>query len=65
MRNKIKEVRQEVGMTIQQLADKTKLSTGYICHLEKGTRSNPTFCTMQKIATALNKSIDEIFNQND
>lgn len=60
-RNKIKETRKKQGITLMQLAEITGISAGYICHLEKGTRKNPSAQMMEKIATALNKSVQEVF----
>ncbi len=60
--NNIRKIREEIGITQVNLSEKTGLSVGYICHLEKGSRSNPSFRTMKKIANALNKSINEVFN---
>ena len=61
MKNRIKEIREEEGIKQYVLAHLTGLSIGYICHLEKGSRKNPTYDTMIKIAKALNKEIGEIF----
>lgn len=61
MNNRIRELREEQGMKQHALAKKAGLSTGYICHLEKGTRQNPSYKTLEKIATALNKDVKEIF----
>lgn len=60
-KNRIKEYRKKSGLTLRELADKSHVSVGYICHLEKGTRDNPSTEVMEDIATALNKSIPEIF----
>jgi len=60
-KNKIKETRKERGLTLMELAEITGISAGYICHLEKGTRKNPSAQIMEKISLALNKSIYEIF----
>lgn len=60
-KNKIKETRKEQGLTLIQLAQNTGISAGYICHLEKGTRKNPSAQMMEKIALALNKSVYELF----
>ena len=59
--NKLKIFRMKKGLTIKALADLSKLSAGYICHLEKGTRKNPSIEMMDKIAIALNKSVSEVF----
>lgn len=60
-KNKIKETRKKQGLTLMEVAKATGVSTGYICHLEKGTRRNPSAQTMEKIAAALNKSVQEVF----
>lgn len=60
-KNKIKKYRKEQEMTLEELARKIGISIGYLCHLEKGTRNNPSTKIMEKIATGLEKSITEIF----
>lgn len=59
--NKIKEIRKSQNLTLGKLAQMSGISTGYLSHLERGTRKNPTKIVMQKISEALNKSINEIF----
>lgn len=59
--NNLKKFRKEENMTLQELSQKTNLSIGYLCHLEKGTRRNPSVETMERISKAFNKSIAEIF----
>ena len=48
-------------MTLNKLSELSGVSMGYICHLEKGTRKNPSKEMMEKIAKALDKSVIEIF----
>ena len=62
--NKIKYYRELCGMKQKDLAIKSGISFGYLCHLEKGSRENPSKEVMQKIADVLNKSIPEIFFYN-
>lgn len=59
--NKLKKIRMEKGLTISKLSELTGISSGYICHLENGSRTNPSIETMEKIAAVLNKSILEVF----
>ena len=59
--NKIKKIRKERGMTLDKLAELADVSSGYLCHLEKGSRKNPSIEIMERIANALDKSITEIF----
>lgn len=60
-KNKIREFRNEIGMNQEELARKAGISTGYLCHLEKGSRANPSIQVMEKIAKVLGKNIAEIF----
>lgn len=58
---KLKKYRLEQNMTLQELSILSQVSIGYLCHLENGTRCNPSYKTMQKISFALNKDIAEVF----
>lgn len=60
-RNSIKKYRKEQGLNLEEMSKKIGISTGYLCHLEKGTRKNPSIEVMEKISTALEKTIPEIF----
>lgn len=60
-KNKIKEYRKTINMTMKELASKAGISTGYLCHLEKGNRNNPSTEVMENIARGLGRSIPEIF----
>ena len=59
--NNIRKFRQLQGYTLEKFAELSNLSTGYICHLEKGNRRNPSYKVMQNIAKALDKKISEVF----
>lgn len=43
------------------MATKVGISPGYLCHLENGSRSNPSRSVMEKIATVLESSVSDIF----
>lgn len=60
-KNQIRKYRTEKGLTLKELSSKLGISTGYLCHLERGTRQNPSFELMKKIAIELGRTIDEIF----
>ena len=60
-KNKIKEYRIKRGLTLKEVAEKCGISAGYLCHLEKGNRDNPSTEVMENIAMALDKSIPEVF----
>lgn len=59
--NQIKKIREEKGITLVKLSELSGVSVGYLCHLEKGSRNNPSIDVMDKISKALSKSITEIF----
>ena len=63
-KNKIKQYRTKKGLTLKEVADKCGISAGYLCHLEKGKRANPSTEVMENIAIVLGKSIPEIFFPN-
>ena len=60
-KNNIKKYRLEKGMLQKELAEKCGVSIGYISHLEKGSRINPSKEVMENIASVLNKSVVDIF----
>ena len=59
--NKMRKIRLSKNMTLDDLADRTGLSAGYLCHLERGSRSNPSVQVMESIAKALEDTVAEIF----
>ena len=63
-KNKIRKYRKEKGMLLKDLACKSGISIGYLSHLEKGSRDNPSTEVMENIAIVLGKTIPEIFFSN-
>lgn len=59
--NKMKQIRNELGITLAEISIKTGISIGYLSHLEKGTRKNPSIVVMDKIARALEMSVTDVF----
>lgn len=59
--NNLKRIRTSKNLTIKELSDLSGVSMGYICHLEKGTRKNPSRDVMEKIAKVLEEPIIKIF----
>lgn len=61
--NNIKVFRETAGLTVRALAEAAKVAVGYISTLENDTESktNPTKEVMQRIATALEKTVPEVF----
>lgn len=60
-KNRIREYRKQAGMNLEEMSQKIGISTGYLCHLEKGTRKNPSTQIMEQISKVLNKTIVEVF----
>lgn len=61
MENKMKNERNKLNMSLNDLSEETGLSTTYLSNLENGNKCNPSKETMDKIAAALNSSVSEIF----
>ncbi len=57
----LRAIRTSQNISLSELANKVGVSTGYLCHLEKGTRKNPSINIMEAIAKELNCSVTEIF----
>ena len=60
-KNRMKQIRKEKGITLTYMSEKTGISIGYLCHLEKGTRKNPSIEIMDKIVKVLEKSVSDVF----
>lgn len=57
----IKRVREEKGMTQEQLAEKANVNRSLLNQLETGKLKNTSINTLQKIADTLNCKITELF----
>lgn len=57
---RIRYLRQQKNMTIEDLALEADINRNYLCDLERGTR-NPTVNVLNKIATALGIVLSELF----
>ena len=58
---RIRELREAMKMTQEELADKSGVSRGTISALENGSMRNTTSKTLLKLAQALNTSVDRFF----
>ena len=61
---RLKELRQDVGLTLEKLAAATDLSSAFLSRIENGL-SIPSIPTLQSIADALNVSIGFFFRDGD
>jgi len=56
----IKRIRKLEKTRVNELARKANMSASYISAIERGKKNNPSFETIDKIAKALNVSINEL-----
>ena len=57
---RIRYLRQQKNMTIEDLALEADINRNYLCDLERGTR-NPTVVVLNKIAKALEINLSTLF----
>ena len=57
---RIRYLRQQKNMTIEELALEAEINRNYLCDLERGTR-NPTVLVLNKIAKALDINLSTLF----
>lgn len=61
MKNIVKEIREELGLSQEELAKKSTVSRTTISELENGKTDVITNITLEKIAQALNKKVPDVF----
>lgn len=61
MKNKIKELRLNRGLSQEELSNISKVSRPLISRLENNKRDDVSFSIMRKISKALNKKVEEVF----
>ena len=60
MQIKMREVREQMGMSLRSLAKRSGVSANHLGRIERG-ECDPTLTTMLKIAWGLRKEVWEIF----
>lgn len=61
MENRVKRVREQLGLTQEGLSKKSGISRSVLANIENNRANNYTAKTMIAIADALNKRVDELF----
>lgn len=61
MNYKVKEIREEMGLSQEGLSKKSGVSRAIISGLESGTIKETSTRTLSKIAQALDKKVSDIF----
>ncbi len=59
--DKIRQIREECGLTQGQLAVGSSVSQGYLSQLENGEVKNPSAAVLLRVAQALHLDADELF----
>ena len=59
--DKIRQLREECGLTQGQLATSSSVSQGYLSQLENGEVKNPSAAVLLRIAQAMHVDPDELF----
>lgn len=59
--DKIRELREEFGLTQGQLAGNASVSQGYLSQLENGDVKNPSAAVLLRVAQAMSVDADELF----
>ncbi len=60
--NKIRELRNQYGLTQEELADRTELTKGFISQLERGL-SSASVATLSDIVTCLGSNLSDFFRE--
>ncbi len=58
--NKVKKLREKLGLSQEKLARLADVSNNTIINIESGKQTNPTIETVKKIANALGVSIEDL-----
>lgn len=59
--DKIRQLREECGLTQGQLAARSSVSQGYLSQLENGEVKNPSAAVLLRVAQAMSVDSDELF----
>ena len=61
MKNRLREAREEKGISQEELSEKSGISRTTISELETEKKEDTTNITLEKIATALGEKVSNIF----
>lgn len=62
--DKIRELRQAKGISLEKLHDVTEISKTHLFQIEKNEFTNPTLDTLKKIATALTTTVSKLLDED-
>lgn len=61
MKNKLREIREKLGISQEELSEKSEVSRTTISELETGKKEVTTNVTLEKIANVLGLKVSDIF----
>jgi XRE family transcriptional regulator of biofilm formation len=62
---RMKELRQEKGYSLNELASKARVSKSYLSYLERNLKNNPSLQFLSKIADTLDTSIEYLLGEGE
>jgi len=62
---RIKELREQTGLTQEKFASKIGISRIYLCQLENGHKLNPSIALLKRIAQALDTNIISLIAESE
>ncbi len=65
MKYRLKEIREQAGVTIEELAKKSGVSRNWIWKIENGKATSVSVNVLLALAMALNKDVDDLFFLED
>lgn len=60
--DRIKYLREQMGLTINELANLSNVSKSYISSIERGIQKNPSIRVLKKISITLNTSLEDLIS---
>lgn len=63
VKNRIKEIREKMGVTLEYVAEKAEISIGYLSRME-GEKRNVSLKNLRKIARVLNTTPDKLISED-
>jgi len=64
LKDRVKELREGLGMSLQELADAVGASKAHIWDLEQGRSTNPSIELLKKLADKLKVSVADLVGEN-
>lgn len=62
---RLRTIRESKGLSQTEVADAAEITPAYLCELEKGSKNNPGFNVLQKLAVALGVTVVELLEDQE